>query len=225
MPSRPSAPPPVAFALATWALANLCLTPSLLGCVGDLRAGRDCCVVETARDGGTDGGAPPSAFTSEATPDGTTVTVADARSSLRWVSFDLDSGAEAETTGEAWDLGFRRFVVRVNGGASGSGGVRVAPIESGDFYGIDTVPSDAQWITDAPDSPEDEDEDPETAITDLARWFDYDPATHGVSPKPDLFYLVQSTEGMIYKFRMLGFYDEHGTSGFVRFEWALLDTP
>lgn len=48
----------------------------------------------------------------------------------------------------------------------------------------------------------------------------YDENSHRLSPFTDRTFVVQSTSGKRYKFRMLGYYNDQGLSGFMKFEYV-----
>ena len=62
--------------------------------------------------------------------DGSTIAVFDARASDKWVYLDFDAGAEVQLTEteqfEQWDIAFRRYKGKVNGGHHGEGRVIVS---------------------------------------------------------------------------------------------------
>jgi hypothetical protein len=151
--------------------------------------------------------------------DGSTTTTVDASSMSDWIYLDLDAGAEVDADDATWDLAFQRFLIIVDGGVSGDGGVEVAILDGGDFAGMTAAPADG-WITDAADG-DDEGEEPDLA---LGGWYAYDPATHVLSPN-DLVYVVRSNDGAYAKLQMLDYYDDAGTSGFPRFQWAPVGAP
>ncbi len=147
---------------------------------------------------------------------GVTLTVVDATDAEAWVYLDLDTRAAPEPD-PGWELGFRRFEIIVNGGISGAEGVEVAILDGAEFEALSAAPDDAVWISDAPDG-DDEDEDPDLAFVD---WYDYDIATHVLTPK-DRVYLVRGTEGVIFKLQISSYYSEAGSSGYLQFAWAAL---
>jgi hypothetical protein len=151
--------------------------------------------------------------------DGSTTSTVDASSMSEWIYLDLDAGAEVDAGDAAWDLAFQRFLILVDGGVSGDAGVEVAILDGADFAGMTAAPTDG-WITDAADG-DDEDAEPDLA---LGGWYAYDPATHVLSPN-DLVYVVRTGEGAYVKLQMLDYYDDAGTSGFPRFQWAPVGAP
>lgn len=148
----------------------------------------------------------------------TTVTL-DATDTEAWVSYDFERRGVVEPD-LPWDLQVQRYQVAVNGGVSGDGGVRVAVLDGAAFADVSgedvaAMPADA-WSTDLEDA--DGDGIPEYVFAD---WYDYDSATHVLSPKPRV-HLVQTVEGRVMKLVFEDYYDAAGTSGFLSFRWAEL---
>ncbi|MCB9766290.1 MAG: HmuY family protein [Alphaproteobacteria bacterium] len=143
-----------------------------------------------------------------------TTTCADATDESAWVSYDLDGAAFTED--DAWDLGIQRYHVRLNGGVSGDAGVEAAWVEAASLDAVTEAPADG-WRTDEADA--DADGVPEYAFGD---WYDYDPATHLLSPKARV-WVVRSGEGALWKLRITGYYDDAGSGGHPCFEWAALE--
>lgn len=163
---------------------------------------------------------------SEDRGDGTTVTRIDATDYETWVYFDLDTDQEVTTDAAAdslaWDLGFQRSNIQLNGGASGPGDTAVAFLPDTGFDSLARGP-DTGYVTDQPDA--DGDGKPEYAMTTgEGRWFDYDVATHVLTPKP-LVYVVRTTEGRHYKLAIEGYYDDAGTAAILGVRWGAVDAP
>ena len=149
-------------------------------------------------------------------PDGTYTTRIDATDAAAWTAIDLDTGAEAD---EGWDLAAQRFHLKLDGGVSGDGGVRVAPLPGAAFAEVTAAPADG-WITDAPDG-DDDDAEPDYAFEQGDGWYAYDVATHTLTPR-DTVWIVESGEGALVKLRIDAYYDDAGTSGVFTTTWALL---
>ena len=146
--------------------------------------------------------------------------VIDATSETAWTYLDLETAAvvtpDDPTDSTAWDLGFQRFLVAINGGVSGSGGMEAARLEGVDYNDEVDLPTSG-WVTDEPDA--DDDGEPERALDD---WYDYDAAAHALTPK-DLLFLLKSVEGDAYKLQFVDYYDDAGTPGYVHVRWGGLD--
>lgn len=135
--------------------------------------------------------------------------VTDATDAERWVYFDLDSCAEVGPE-QDWDLGFRRFEVILNGGASGEGTVDGTYLDATELSELSTVPDDATWKSDEPDA--DADGDDELLFID---WYDYDIATHVLTAKTRV-YIVRSTDGRAFAVQLDDYYNSAGSSGYLR---------
>jgi hypothetical protein len=150
-----------------------------------------------------------------------------AKDEIEWVYMNLEQGkwvpAEPEPDAAAWDLAFRRFNMKLNGGASGGGDAAVIPLPGAVFDDIDAVPADAMFLTDEPDADADGVPEYVMSIGDN-RWYAYDVATHVLMPK-DMVYVVKGATGSYYKLQMLEYYDMAGTPGYPAFRWAVVDGP
>jgi hypothetical protein len=179
----------------------------------------------------TDGAIPPSSghFTHTRRADGAIETVVDASSTTAWQYLDLETGLAVTPSDPAaertWDLAFQRFVILSNGGATGPGGGLVARIEGSRFDAITRAPADG-WIEDTVDGPVDRDDANDSAFTNGTNdWYRYDVATHALSPREDVVYVVQTPEEHFFKVQVLGYYDGAGSPGFLRFVWAPVEAP
>lgn len=165
-------------------------------------------------------------FTHTVLEGGVIETVVDATSETDWRYLDLESGLAVTPadafTDPGWDLGFRRFFLITNSGISGSGGAAAVRLPGVAFDSLTMAPDDG-YVVDATDIEEDNDSGPETAFNggpdDSNNWYDYDSATHRLSPRA-VTHVVRTVEGHFYKVEVLGYYDEVGTPGVVRFRWA-----
>jgi hypothetical protein len=128
----------------------------------------------------------------------------DATASDAWVYFAFDRGYVDET--DAWTLAVQRYVVQVNGGTSGDGGVTVAPLEGADFDGITEAPADG-YTTDSADA----------LVFDT--WYVYDATVH-VLTAADIVYVVRDGTGDAFKLQFIDYYDDAGNSGHLSFRWA-----
>lgn len=145
--------------------------------------------------------------------------VIDARSETDWSFYDFERQGLVDSD-LPWDLKVQRYRIRVNGGISGDASVVGAKLDDVSFDDVtanDIPPDDdPAWETDAADTDGDgEDEGP------FADWYDYDSTTHILSPKPRVT-LVRSVEGRVMLVEVLDYYDDAGSSGFLRLRWAEL---
>lgn len=157
----------------------------------------------------------------EHTVDGELVdTRIDATDEERWVYLDLESRGQVEVddpqASDAWDLAFRRYDIALDGGVSGPGGMTAVVLEGQQVEAIDDVP-EGPWITDAVDG-DDHGDAPDYA---LGSWYDYDFATHVLTPKAQA-YVVRSVEGNAFAIEVLDYYDDAGSSGWLQLRWKPL---
>jgi len=145
--------------------------------------------------------------------------VVDAQSETEWHPYDFERQGLVDVA-LPWDLTFQRYRIRVNGGISGEEDVVAANLDDRVFDDVTAadVPADGDpaWVTDASDA--DGDGEDEGAFAD---WYDYDPSTHILTPKPRVT-LVRTVEGAVVKVEVLDYYDDAGSPGFLRFRWAEL---
>ncbi|MBN8611912.1 MAG: HmuY family protein [Deltaproteobacteria bacterium] len=180
---------------------------------------------------GADGSIPPSSGNFMHTPqaDGTIETLLDASSTTAWHYLDLETGLAVTpsdpSADRSWDLAFQRFLILSNGGASGGGGGLVARIEGQSFESITRAP-ESGWIEDRVDGPDDRDETNDSAFVNGTNdWYAYELATHALTARTDIVYVVQTPEAHFFKVQVLGYYDTAGSPGFLRFRWAPVSAP
>ena len=201
----------------------------LAGCADDLGAGSG------TPDGGLTG--PPmfdgglvgaGTVTTTDLGDGLFETVVDAQDGERWIAFDFATGEGTGDVGETeeWDLAFRRFHARTNGGVSGDANVGVAVIDGGRLDDVDGANAPTEgFLADAPDG-DDDNEDPDYVISSgESPWYDYNFMTHVLTPKERV-YIVRARDGRRYAFVYVDYYNEMGESGTPAFQWKDLgDVP
>jgi hypothetical protein len=151
----------------------------------------------------------------------------DAKDDMQWVYMNLAQGKAVPADGAgdptAWDLALQRFNLKLNGGASGSGGAAVALLPGAAFDDVTEVPADATFLTDQADANDDGVDEYVMSIGDT-RWYAYEVTTHVLTPK-ELVYVVRGADGSFYKLEMLEYYDAAGTAGYPTFRWAPLAAP
>jgi len=148
----------------------------------------------------------------------TYLTRIDSTSPDAWVYLDLETGAEVDASAR-WDLATQRFHIQLNGGVSGSGGVEVAPLRDVALDAVTTAPAEG-WITDAADGADDNTL-PDLAFEQGDGWYQYSVTTHVLTPWP-MVWVVRTTEGTAVKIAIESYYDDAGTSGYLRLRWAPL---
>jgi|GEM_PF-1142856 len=148
-----------------------------------------------------------------------------------WVLIDFESGAAGpievadDTMSDAWDIGFQRFKVKVNGGASGSADAAVAVVTGSTFEAVTDIPAADAFLQDLED--DDLDGSPEFQMSEdeLSPWYDYDMNTHVLTPNSNI-YVIRTVEGAYFKMGFLGYYDDDsGEGGYPSFMWAPLAAP
>ncbi len=144
---------------------------------------------------------------------GTEIDASD-REAWAYVRVDGD-GALVPGTEDAWDIAFQRSVIRLNGGESGDGWAAARPAPEGvEYETIDSAPTTG-YVADA-EVPAPGPPGSGTLIANpaLADWYDYDPASHQLSPG-DRNYLIRTADGRYGRMRITGYADGRFT---VRFD-------
>jgi hypothetical protein len=149
--------------------------------------------------------------------DATYTTLVDSTSMTDWTYADFETGGELPATG-SWDLRFQRFHISTNGGASGTGGVEVAPIVGSTFAAVTAAPASG-FVSDGADG--NGDGMPDYALERGDGWYGYDDGTHLLTPRP-IVWVVKTAGGAMLKLEILDYYDDAGTSGWFTLHWAPL---
>lgn len=148
-----------------------------------------------------------------------------------YVYIDLESGTKVDIddvdalSSQGWDVAFKRSNIRLNGGDSGPASVAVARVD-GALADVTEAPADGEFATD--DWTSDSctlltlaDGTPSTAF---GEWYDYDDATHVLSPKAEV-YVVRTRSGELIKMSIENYYGDESdpTRGaFYQVSWAPL---
>ncbi len=152
--------------------------------------------------------------------DGVTMTLVDSTDEEAWVYLDLDAADEGEASGEldedesGWDLGLRRFEIKLNGGISGDEEVELGYSENADFDALSEPPQDLVWITDGDTVDEDG-----QAVLAFDDWYDYNVMTHTLAPKARV-YFVRTSNAQLFKLAIVDYYSTAGSPGHLAFKWA-----
>jgi len=137
----------------------------------------------------------------------------DASDAEAWVYLSLRDGALVEVTDAAtdgaWDVGLSRTRMRTNGGTSGASMGAAVETDAADVMALGAAPTegfveDSMLSAGAPGSPE------YSGNAALGAWFDYDPATHAITPRPVVF-IVRTADGQLGALRVRSWAD--GTVG------------
>ena len=140
----------------------------------------------------------------------------DATNKSSQVFVDLDQGREmkadeAFSTNE-WDLSFKRYDISMNGGAGNpTGSVKALVLDGQDFDALTSAPADGYT------------QDGSSPV--LGGWWEYDLLAHRVVTRPNLMYVLVSSEGAFFKLKMLDYYDSSGTPAAISLKYALLRVP
>lgn len=144
----------------------------------------------------------------------------DATNREGWAYFSFASGdtvdvADAENS-EAWDIGFQRTQVKLNGGISGPGMGSVVMLTETTFEAVTVAPADG-YLADAEDT---------LAIVPQSEkgWYIYTgPPAHWILPLEDRVFVIKAADGTFAKVRFIGYYKDNENkkdSGFITFEYV-----
>lgn len=146
----------------------------------------------------------------------------DAADTEAWQYLDMDTGVSTDDPAE-WDLAFRRFFIRLNGGITGNAGVLVHVSET--EYASLTQAPDSGWTSAVPDGAADDDDEADTPFNNGEDdWYDYDVTTHTLAAKTRA-YAIRSSLGRYYRFQLEDYYDQAGSPAQISFRWSLIDGP
>lgn len=160
--------------------------------------------------------------TSEKLDNGNTLLHVDATSKTSLVYVDLEEGREMKVdealSTNGWDLTFKRFEIGMNSGEAYPGGeVEVAVVHDTDFDDFTKAPSSgfAKGIGARI-----------SEINGVDGWFTYDLVKHvNIFTRTDIFYVVRSSAGTFFKFRMVNYYDAAGTPAAITAEYGPVAAP
>ena len=144
----------------------------------------------------------------------------DATNREAWAYFSFASGdiveVEDAANSEAWDLGFQRTAVKLNGGISGPGMGSVVMLTETTFEAVTAAPADG-YRADTEDT---------LAIVPQSEkgWYIYTgPPAHWILPLEDRVFVVKASDGTFAKLRFVGYYKDNENkkdSGFITFEYV-----
>ena len=143
----------------------------------------------------------------------------DATNREAWAYFSFAAGdiveVEDAANSEAWDIGFQRTQVKLNGGISGPGMGSVVMLTETTFEAVTVAPADG-YLADTEDT---------LAIVPQSEkgWYIYTgPPAHWILPLEDRVFVVKAADGTFAKLRFVGYYKDNENkkdSGFVTFEY------
>ena len=149
---------------------------------------------------------------------GPTVYTVDARSDNVWVYFDFSRAAVVpvlDPKTDGWDLAFKRYVVRTNGGRSNPDGQgAVLRLARRDFSAVSRVPEEPEFQADV---------HPKNRLHPfnpaLEKWYNYSYLANVLAPKPEI-YVIRTQDGKYAKMRMLSYYCTGNVAGCMTFEYV-----
>ena len=144
----------------------------------------------------------------------------DATNREAWAYFSFATGdvvevADAENS-DAWDIGFQRTQVKLNGGISGPGMGSAVMLTETTFEAVTAAPADGYR----------EDTEDTLAIVPQSEkgWYIYTgPPTHWILPLEDRVFVIKAADGTFAKVQFVGYYKDNENkedSGFVTFAYV-----
>ncbi|MCU0403373.1 MAG: HmuY family protein [Chitinophagaceae bacterium] len=105
----------------------------------------------------------------------------------------------ADTLTNKWDIAFREFFIKVNGGSSATGGGNAAAfIANSTFEAFTTIPASTAFV---------QDNAPVFAISPApGGWYTYNPATFIALPIPGKVFVIRTADGRYAKMEITSFY-------------------
>ena len=144
----------------------------------------------------------------------------DATNREAWTYFSFATGDVVEVedaeNSEAWDIGFQRTKVRLNGGISGPGMGSVVMLTETTFEAVTEAPADG-YKADTEDT---------LAIVPQSEksWYLYTgPPGHLILPLEDRVFVIKAADGTFAKVQFIGYYkdnEKQDESGFVTFKYV-----
>ena len=142
----------------------------------------------------------------------------DARSDNVWIYFDFSRGAVVpvlDPKQDPWDLAFKRYVMRTNGGRSNPDGQgAVLKIQERNFAVVSQVPDEVEFQADI---------HPKNRLHPfnpvLEKWYNYSYLANVLAPKPEV-YVVRTQDGKYAKMRLLSYYCTGNVAGCMTFEYV-----
>ena len=144
----------------------------------------------------------------------------DATNREAWAYFSFATGdvvaVEDAENSDAWDIGFQRTKVILNGGISGPGMGSAVMLTETTFEAVTAAPADGYR------------EDTEDTLAILAQsekgWYIYTgPPTHWILPLEDRVFVIKAADGTFAKVQFIGYYKDNENkedSGFVTFKYV-----
>ena len=144
----------------------------------------------------------------------------DATNREAWAYFSFATGdvvaVEDAENSDAWDIGFQRTQVKLNGGISGPGMGSVVMLTETTFEAVTAAPADG-YKADTEDT---------LAIVPQSEkgWYIYTgPPLHQIIPLDGRVFVIKAADGTFAKVRFIGYYKDNEKkedSGFVTFKYV-----
>lgn len=148
-----------------------------------------------------------------------------------YVYVDLAAGTRVEIddvaalTSDAWDIALKRSSLRVNSGDSGTGERELAAVQGATLDAVTAAPASGFATDDfATDDCELQTIPGGEPLSAFGEWYDYDPATHVVTPKEEV-YVVRRKDGASFAIRFATYYGDTAMpmrGAFYQVEWKSL---
>jgi hypothetical protein len=139
----------------------------------------------------------------------------DATDPERWRYVDLTRGTVVETPApDAWDLAFRRFEVRVNGGAGSAAHGGIVPLEEVTLDSVRSVPAAGYEGMSANGR--------DTTHAVLDGWYSYSFTTHVLRPEPRT-YAVRTAGGRHAALEFVSYYCPGAQPGCVTLRYRFVE--
>jgi hypothetical protein len=136
---------------------------------------------------------------------------------------DLDDVAALTST--TWDIALKRSSLRVNSGDSGTGERELAVVQGASLDAVTAAPASGYATDDfATDDCELQTIPGGEPLSAFGEWYDYDPATHVVTPKAEV-YVVKRSDGTSIAVRFDTYYGDSTNpmrGAFYQVEWKPL---
>lgn len=147
--------------------------------------------------------------------DGAQLLTVDASDPRSWRHVDLERGTVVEAPGpDGWDLAFRRFEVRVNGGAGGQAGAGVLALGDVALDSVRSVPASGYAGMSARGR--------DTTHALLDEWYSYSFTSHVLRPTARV-YAVRTARGLHAALEFVSYYCPGAQPGCVTVRYRFVD--
>jgi hypothetical protein len=138
----------------------------------------------------------------------------DASDPKSWRYVDLARGTVVASPAEGWDVAFRRFEVRLNGGAGSSGRAGALDLGPVALDSVTTVPDEGYQAMEANGR--------DTTLAVLQDWYSYSYTTHLLRPRDQTF-AVRTATGRRTALRFVSYYCPGAQPGCVTVRYRFVD--